>query len=178
MICSTIFGLIFIYFLFHYLTKNVRVQDGGKYIRSGQLSIKNFEKLVVKHGVRSVVNFRGDNAEEQAVCEKLGIKYYSIGLSAKSIPSRKRLLQMVDVLENAERPIYAHCYGGSDRSGQFSALYHLECMGESKAKALWQLSPLYLHIPMAYPSKRYFVKEVYKGIEWAKSKYLGLLEEE
>lgn len=159
-----------------YLTGNIRVQDKGRFIRSAQLSEKRFKKLLKKHKVKTVVNLRGtdDAPHEKVICEEMGIDYFAPEWESRDIPTKESLRRLVRIFEMSNEPIYVHCLGGADRSGEVSAIYHL-MKGKTKKEALRQLTPWYFHIPYIRPAKRFFIERVWKGTEWAKNEYKGEL---
>jgi protein tyrosine/serine phosphatase len=159
------------------LFPNKRVVEKGKLYRSAQMSAKQMKKVIKKWKIKTVINLRGANAnadwwveEDQAVRES-GALYYNIGMSAKRLPHKDDLLKLIDLYENAPKPILIHCRGGADRTGEASAIWKLDFMKLSKKKALKQLTVWYRHLAFRFPAKRYFIKDIYKGKEWAKENY-------
>ena len=146
--------------------------DPGKFYRSAQLSPSELEKFVQENGIKTVLNLRGTNAKktwflsELMTCSQLDVQYFNIGMSARRIPRRKELIDLLTVYQRAERPILVHCHGGSDRSGLASAIYGLEYMDWTKAQAEKMLSLRFLHVALATPSQRYFLEQ-YQGRLWA-----------
>ena len=51
--------------------------------------------------------------------------YYDLPLSATRRPTRRELLQLIDLLETCSYPLLIHCKSGADRTGLASALYRL-----------------------------------------------------
>lgn len=144
---------------------NIRVQNKGKFIRSAQLSEKRFENLIKKHKVKTVINLRGtdDAPHEKEICEKKGIFYVGdIEWDSDEIPSEESLNKMVNILETCEEPVYVHCLGGADRSGEIAAMYYTIREKYSIDKALKSLSILYGHMAWKRPAKRYFIMKVWR----------------
>lgn len=157
---------------------NIRVQNKGKFIRSGQLSEKRFENLLDKHKVKTVINLRGtdDAPHEEVICKKKGIAYVGdISWDSDDLPNPEDLRKVVEVLEVCQEPVYVHCLAGADRSGEVAALYYIIKEGHDNKEALKNLTILYGHIPHLKPAKRFFIGKAWKGIEWAKTQYTGKL---
>lgn len=172
---SLAFWPFFIYSAYKYLTGNKHTVEKGRLYRSGQLSLKSFKKYIERKGIKTVVNFRGENAEERAYCESKGIAYHSIPESSWSIPSKENLTKMIDVYNSCEEPLYIHCLGGADRTSLGSAVWLLMKKGISKEQAEKQVSQRYLHWPFHKPAKRFFVQAVWtKDAEYMKANYEGL----
>jgi len=159
------------------LFPNKRTVEKGKLYRSAQLSAKQIKKAIKKWDIKTVVNLRGESPhkqwwveEEQAVRES-GAKYFNLKMSAGRLPHRDDLLKLIEIYESAPQPILIHCQGGADRTGEASAIWKLDFMKKSKKEALKQLTIWYRHIALRFPAKRYFIKDIYQGKEWAKQNY-------
>lgn len=159
-----------------YLYGNIRVQNGGKFIRSAQLSERRFKKLINKYKVKTVINLRGtdDAPHEKTICEEMNIDYFAPEWDSNDLPTKDNLIKLIRCLEMANEPIYVHCLGGADRSGEVAAIYYL-MKGKDKEFALKQLTPWYFHIPYLRPAKRFFIEKAWQGVDWAKNKYTGEL---
>lgn len=148
----------------------------GELYRSAQLNDKQLDRAIRKLGIKTVINLRGKSdrnwyLDEKNVAERHGVKLVSIQMSAKRLPTRADLIKLLDTFRDAERPILIHCKGGADRTGEAAAIFAMEYMGQSKKKALHQLSPKYFHFPKFKPAKRYFIKNIWQGAEWAYQNY-------
>ncbi|WP_237478615.1 fused DSP-PTPase phosphatase/NAD kinase-like protein [Lichenibacterium dinghuense] len=134
------------------LSGNIHEFDGGMY-RSGQLGPERLSSFVREHGIRTVLNLRGENpgkgwydAEIGAVSEA-GATLVSIQLSAAHEPDAVTMARLIEVLRTSPRPLLLHCDAGADRSGLASALYELAVMHRAPATADRQLSFRYGHFP-------------------------------
>lgn len=150
--------------------------DKDKFFRSAQLSGKEFEQVIQEHGIKTIINLRGESdsgwyKEEISAANKYNVAHIDIGMSAKRLPHRKDLIKLLESLETAERPILVHCQGGADRTGEASAIYQMLYMGKSKSEALNMLTLKYFHIKERMPAKRYFIKDLWKGVEWVYNEY-------
>jgi protein tyrosine/serine phosphatase len=158
------------------LGDNFHEIDPGKYYRSAQLSAKSMQKYIDRHGIKTVINLRGAKdadwyREQVKVIESNGISQFDIGMSARRLPHRDDLLALLELFENVERPILVHCQGGADRTGEASALYQMLYMGKSKEESLKMLTLKYHHLAWRMPAKRYFIKDLWQGVDWAISDY-------
>ncbi|OIQ17819.1 MAG: hypothetical protein BM556_10345 [Bacteriovorax sp. MedPE-SWde] len=159
------------------LFPNKRTVQKNNLYRSAQLSAKQIKRAIKKWKIKTVINLRGESPnkdwwrKEVVAVRESGAKYHNIGMSAQRLPHRKDLIKLIELYETAERPILIHCAGGADRTGEASAMWKLDQMKTSKKKALKQLTILTRHIPFRFPAKRYFIKKIYQGSDWAKENY-------
>lgn len=172
---SVLFSLIVFVSLNAYGAYNFHEIDRGKFYRSEQLNMKDFEKYLKKFGFKTIINLRGPNFKEYEAQKNMaiqsGAEYVTLGMSAKRLPHREDLVTLLDAFENGQRPIYVHCKGGADRTGEASALYQMLYMGKTVKEALKMLTTKYLHFRMFYPAKSYFVRQLWQGIDWALNEY-------
>jgi protein tyrosine/serine phosphatase len=125
----------------------------GEAYRSAQLDQDLLQHYIRKLNIRSIINLRGDNAgdpwydEETAVCQKMAVNHYDLGLSADKTPTSEQIAELLRFFRMAPRPVLIHCQGGADRSGLAAALWKVVVDGAPKAEAGKQLSILYGHIP-------------------------------
>lgn len=92
-------------------------------------------------------------------------------MSAVRLPHRDDLIQLLDAFKELPRPILVHCKAGADRTGEASAIFAMDYLKWSKRKAAGQLHPFYGHFPDFTPAKTYFIREGYRGEEWARNTY-------
>src|SRR5262249_28216536 len=125
----------------------------GHLYRSGQPSLAMLALLVRNHGIRTVINLRGDfepiadyEAERQCVRD-LHIDYQDAGLWSRSLPAVDEACRLVDVLDRATPPVLLHCSGGSDRTGLAAALFLLLHTDADLPRARMQMSIRYGHFP-------------------------------
>jgi len=156
--------------------KNFHVVEEGKFYRSAQLLGPEFEEVVKKYGIKTVINLRGKQEgewwydEEAATLERLGVRHENIGFSTEHVQNPEDWAKFHEILETAERPILVHCRSGADRTSEASAVYVMDYMGKSREEALEQLTFKYLHVPLFHPAKRYFI-ENYEGKDWVRNSY-------
>jgi protein tyrosine phosphatase (PTP) superfamily phosphohydrolase (DUF442 family) len=132
---------------------NFRPVAQGAMYRSGQLSAMRIEYFVNKHGIRTIINLRGSQPDEQwyrdevAACERLGVAHHDLEWSMKRIPEPDSLSQLVNLFDSADRPILVHCHAGVHRAGVASAAYKL-MEGASADDASRQFGLFFLGAPI------------------------------
>lgn len=135
------------------LSGNVHAVDEGKFFRAAQLSPDHLKALIREEGIKTMINLRGENPQEEwyraelAVATASGVQYISLPLSANEEPDDATLNTLMDIMRKAAQPALIHCEGGADRSGLASALYRLVVMGDTPEQAARQLSFRYGHFP-------------------------------
>ncbi|MEM7261546.1 MAG: tyrosine-protein phosphatase [Planctomycetota bacterium] len=150
--------------------------DEGRFFRSAQLAPSALERVIRSYGIRTVINLRGCKPEklwyqdETRVCAELGVAHHDLDFSARRLPHKGDLCELLDLYRHAELPILVHCQGGSDRSGVASAIWAIEQMGRTNRRARRHLSSEFGHFQHLKPSNRYFLR-MYEGREWAFEEY-------
>ena len=96
--------------------------------RGGQPTEKGFQFLKEK-GVRTIINLRAEDNSEEAMVEKLGMRYIRIPVEEvrpwSQIPPGA-IAKYFELVNNPENhPIFFHCRRGADRTGAFAALYRM-----------------------------------------------------
>lgn len=151
--------------------------DQGKLYRSAQMNERNLEETIRTHGVKTIINLRGENPDqpwyqrEAAVAARNGTQMIDIAMNSETLPSRENLLKLLAAFKDAPRPILVHCQAGADRTGEAVALYEMIYMEKSKHEALKSLSFKYIHLAFKKPAKTYFIRDVWQGVEWAETQY-------
>jgi len=101
----------------------------GEAARSSQAYFGGLKRLMKHHGLRAIVNLRGENSDlswwryERRVCERLGARHFDTMLDSRKLPTRPMLARLMDAFEQAPRPLLLKCSGGQDRTGLAAALY-------------------------------------------------------
>jgi protein tyrosine/serine phosphatase len=142
----------------------------GELYRSAQPSAARIAEYQQNYGIKTIVNLRGENVgsgwydAEVAEAQKLGIAHVDFRMSARREMTPEQFSQIIDVLQNAEKPILVHCKSGSDRSGLVSALYvaAIAKLGEQAAES--QISFRYGHIPLSI-SAPYAMDRSFEALE-------------
>lgn len=96
--------------------------------RGGQPTKEGFEALA-DLGVKTIVCLRYSpklwQAENKAV-ESVGMHFVSIPLNYWTLPSSKQIDEFFALIDNPrKRPVYIHCFHGSDRTGLMVAMYRI-----------------------------------------------------
>ncbi len=129
------------------------ITEGVAY-RSAQLDPVSLAYYVKKYGIRSVVNLRGESLgdkwwkDEKGACERLGLSYYNIKLSARRHPSQEKIASLLTIFQEAPRPVLIHCKAGADRSGLAGAIWKTAVENAPYEEAEEQLSIFYGHFPV------------------------------
>ena len=147
------------YFAWVFAGLNDHTVVAGQVYRCSQPSAWGVERMVARHGVRTVLNLRGTSqklhepksawykAEAEATFDA-DVSQEDITLSAYLLPPPAEIRRAVEVLDHAERPILVHCKQGADRTGLVSALAVLLEPGGTMAAARRELWPIYGHFPV------------------------------
>jgi protein tyrosine phosphatase (PTP) superfamily phosphohydrolase (DUF442 family) len=117
----------------HFLT----VESGVLY-RSGTLQPWQLDRVVQRHGIRTVVNLRsaGDNAQgnwhrvQTAQLESQGVELIDLPMPSGSVPRPDQVETWLGILGDPTRhPILVHCEFGIVRTGIMVAVYEIEMRG-------------------------------------------------
>ncbi len=161
----------------YYFVSNFHSVDDGKLYRSAQLRPEKLKEVINQYGIRTIINLRGTNNDHEwyrkeiEIAKQENVDHVDISMSADRLPHRNDLIALLEAYKNSERPILVHCYAGADRTGEATAIYKLEYMDATKEEALKMLSFKYFHLSWLHPAKRYFIKDVYQGIDWVYNQY-------
>ena len=137
-----------------FLGTNFHTVVPGRCYRCGQPNASFLEYVQRTHGIRSIINLRDENddqewyKEEKTAAEKLGLKLVNAGLASKEQPPDHDFRRFVNAMTEKESPdpVLIHCANGNDRTGLASAVYLLMRTKTSLAEARGQLSLRYGHI--------------------------------
>jgi protein tyrosine/serine phosphatase len=139
--------------LYLQIVGNVHAVTPGVVYRSAQLNGERLADTLKKYKIKSVINLRGDNVDEDWYTDELkvaaanGAQHYDLGMWAKQQPDAKTIKRMFDILRTAPRPLLIHCNSGSDRTGLVFAVYEYFIEGRSVEEAEGQLSFRFGHFP-------------------------------
>lgn len=116
----------------HFFERRFTVLTPGEMYRSAAMKPKVLGKVVVRHGIRSVIDLRteteGDVQSEANALEAVGCRH--LHLPSTQVPSdelRDRFLEMAGNPEN--RPALIHCTHGEGRAVLYGALWLIEFKG-------------------------------------------------
>lgn len=132
-------------FWYHRLWSNLHPLDPPRAwrIARGSRSAGDFQIILEQLGIRTAIDLRRANSSDQAAGQidfaSLGIDYHNLHLRSSDLPHPQPLINFIELLEEAERPLLLYCKRGKDKTGFGSALYrHLIC-GESICESWRQL---------------------------------------
>lgn len=142
--------------------KNFRVVREGVLYRSGQMTADGMKRVIHDYGIRTVVTLRDakatgeapPDAEEEAACRKLGLKYVRItprhwsSRDGGPPPVEAGVQKFVDVMRDpGNYPVLVHCFAGTHRTGAYCAVYRMEFEGWGNERAIEELkSQGYPHV--------------------------------
>ncbi|MFN4258889.1 MAG: tyrosine-protein phosphatase [Gemmataceae bacterium] len=124
----------------------------GQFYRSAQLSSGKLERVVARHGIRTVLNLRGRCVmhdwyiRQCQTTHRLNICQEDVCLSARRLPPIHEIRYLLRVLDRAEKPILIHCRRGADRTGVASVMAILLYTEGTLDDARRQLGPYYGHV--------------------------------
>jgi protein tyrosine/serine phosphatase len=153
------------------LVGNFHTVIEGQLYRSAQPTPSQLETYVREHGIKTVINLRGENSNadwygaEIAATRDLGVEHIDFRMSATTEFTPQRASEIVAIMEAAPKPILIHCQGGSDRSGLVSALYSNRIAGVAAETAERQLSLYYGHVGVPHLSAAYAMDESWEALE-------------
>ena len=143
LVCSLVVGGPFAYRSWLSVKyRNLRVVEPGRVYRSGQMTPAGFETAFRDLGVRTVVSFRDtrddgrepDDADEEAVCRRYGVKFLTLPKADWSpgpdgvISGDRNVDTVLSLIADpaTEYPVLMHCFAGIHRTGAYCAVYRLE----------------------------------------------------
>jgi hypothetical protein len=106
---------------FHWIREGVAA-------RSSQAHFGGLTRLMRRHGLKAIVNLRGENSDlswwryEKHVCAALGARHFDTMLDSRKLPTRAMLVRLMQAYEEAPRPLLLKCSGGNDRTALGAAL--------------------------------------------------------
>lgn len=99
--------------------------------RGAAPSHEGLDSLVSALGVRTVVNLRHyHGSREERWCKERGLAYFPLRVESSDAPSDEQVREFLRLATDPERrPLYFHCWRGSDRTGAFCAAYRMAVDG-------------------------------------------------
>ncbi len=137
---------------------NLGVVEPGKVYRSAQPKA-NLAALIEEVQPASILNLRGGSpadawyAAEVAACQKNGIDFYDLPMSATERPARSDLLKLLDLLDRCRYPLLVHCKAGSDRTGLAVGLYWMSQRDLEPEPARSSFTIWHGHVPLFGPER-------------------------
>ena len=111
-------------------------------------------RALARHGVRTIVNLRGERLcgsywLERDACRRYGIELVNFKVRSRAAPSREEVLGARGLFERVQYPMLMHCKSGADRAGLMSVLYLFTREGVPLEQARHELSLRYGHVRQA-----------------------------
>ena len=135
------------------LGSNFRTVVSDRVYRSGQLDPDELEERIQRHGLRAIINLRGDEEDrewyraEAAVARRHDVILHDLDLVPERQPPRPAVVSLMESLETLPEPILIHCRAGADRTGFASVVAKMALGGTTFGEARRELSVWYGHLP-------------------------------
>ncbi|MBS0125110.1 tyrosine-protein phosphatase [Thetidibacter halocola] len=135
--------------------------------RSNQPTHARFERYKAM-GIRTVINLRGPDKHahykfEKESVEALGLTLVDAKLWARHAAPRDAILEVLEALRDAERPMMFHCKSGADRAGFVAAMYQMVFDDVPVQEARKQLGLKFLHLKFTKTGVQDYVLDVYEA---------------
>jgi len=140
------------YFLVQrYVWLNLHQIEGTQVYRSAQPDEQLLRRLVKEDGLRSILKLNSRNSgshsgQEEAAAEALGLKMTYLPMAMHRLPTHQEMIDLMQAIENAPRPMLIHCNAGADRTGLAAAMVAMQGGESFDQAAKRQLSVRYLHV--------------------------------
>jgi len=134
--------------------RNWGVVESGRLYRSNHPTPWQLEQAVRRHGIRTVINLRGQregcgsDALGRQAAAALGLEHIDAPLESRGAPHKDRVLRLAGIYARMEEPALIHCKSGADRTGLAAGIWLL-VQGRGVEAALEQLSLRYGHVAAA-----------------------------
>lgn len=156
--------------------------------RSNQPTHARFARYAAM-GIKTVINLRGEDTRaqylfEEESCRNLGLTLVNAKLWARTAAPRDMIINVIEALRAAERPLMFHCKSGADRAGFVAALYLLVFEGAPIDEAKRQLGLKYIHLDFTKTGIQDYILRVYEARQalgpidfetWIRREYLAPL---
>lgn len=125
---SIVFLIIASRLAYNFLSGNIHSVIPGKIYRTAQLGEKGLTKYTNQLHLKTIINLRGKWTQdkwyqvESLFAKTHHLNYYPIQFSAYQLPTKKRLRELVHLLQTVPKPLAFHCEGGADRTGMAAAI--------------------------------------------------------
>jgi protein tyrosine phosphatase (PTP) superfamily phosphohydrolase (DUF442 family) len=146
----------------------------GRVYRSAHLSPHDFQELLPRHGIRTVIGLRGTcpecdwYQEEAAALRAAGVAKYDVNFSSYILPAVPEMQKLLTILATCEYPVLIHCRRGADRTGLAAAITILAYGEGGLESAHKHLSWRYGHLPLGRRSELGWVLEMYE--DWLRER--------
>jgi len=123
---------------------NIRIDNFGRvsstYYRGAQPAGQDYADLHAA-GVKTVIDLTEDGeAQEGAIVQDLGMKFYRIPMTTHETPSPEKINQFLTLVNDpSNQPVYVHCQGGRHRTGVMTAVYRMTGEGWTADRAFAEM---------------------------------------
>ena len=131
--------------------RNWGVVAPGRHYRSTHPLPWQIRLAARHHGIRTVINLRGNRADcgavalSRAEAARLGLAHIDAPFESRGAPHKDRILRLAAIFQDMDEPALIHCKSGADRTGLAAGLW-LMLQGRPVAEALAQLSLRHGHV--------------------------------
>src|SRR5262245_47209847 len=152
----------------------VHIDNFGKinanYYRGAQPDNPGFADLAAV-GVKTAIDLQADGgADEKAMVEKAGMKFYRIPMTTSDRPSDAAVTQFLKLVNDpANQPVYVHCKGGKHRTGAMTAVYRMTQDGWNAARAYGEMKQYKFEGFSGHPALKKFVYDYYTHFDQARA---------
>ena len=167
-------AVLALYLGYQQLRGNFHPVVRGEVYRSAQLTSGDITRYAQEHGIRTVLNLRGDNKgqdwydEEVAEAREAGVNHINFRMKSSRELSPQTARALIQVMDAAPKPLLIHCRAGADRTGLAAALYVAALTDRGEWAAERQLWIHYGHLPLRFNSS-YAMNRTFEALE----PYLG-----
>jgi protein tyrosine/serine phosphatase len=128
------------------------------YYRGAEPNRQDYERMA-SLGIRTVVDLKREGiAAESAIVKRLGMRFESIPMSSRSVPSEDVVVRFLKIVTDpANAPVFVHCEGGHDRTGALTAIYRMTHDGWSAERAFREMKRYGYNSEIAGPALKEFV---------------------
>ena len=135
------------------------------FYRGAQPKSRDFADLAAM-GVKTIIDLQEDGEPgEQRTVEAAGMKFFRIGMSDSSWPSREKADQFLRIVnEPANQPVFVHCHGGRHRAGIMTAIYRMTHDGWTADKAYDEMKQYGFEKGFGHGSLKDYVYDYYAAI--------------
>ena len=126
--------------------------------RAEQPNKKGFTELEAL-GIKTVINFRR-KVDDTKRARHTEIQLERIPLKASEL-DQNHIVQVLKLIQDAEKPVLIHCWHGSDRTGAIAAAYRIVVDNWTKEKAIAEMRLKELsHHEKRYPNVALLLEEL------------------
>jgi protein tyrosine/serine phosphatase len=148
----------------------IRIKNFGEtsetYYRGAQPENRDYPALA-RIGIKTVIDLTRDGrADEQALVEQAGMKFYRIPLSTSERPSEAAIARFLSLVNDpANQPVFVHCQGGRHRTGVMTAIYRMTDDGWEANRAYDEMRQYHFESFPGHPILKQFVFDYYTKLD-------------